>query len=66
MAACALDWSCQKSGAFIFSSREARWDWALGTSKIAPHQLDAFRELGVALLQIFDVLVYRHAISLSD
>jgi hypothetical protein len=26
------------------------------SSKIAPHQLDAFLELGVALLKVFDML----------
>ena len=34
------------------------------SSKIAPHQLDAFLELGVALLQVFDVLGRRHGLIL--
>jgi hypothetical protein len=33
---------------------------AEGSSKIAPHELDALLELGVALQQIFDVVRRRH------
>ena len=54
--ACALAWSCQKFGAFIFSSRAASCLRAEDSSKIAPHKLDALGELGVALLEIFDML----------
>jgi hypothetical protein len=41
--------------ALIFTSSAASWLRAEGTSKIAPHELDALLELGVALLQVFDV-----------
>jgi hypothetical protein len=52
----AFSWSCQKSGALIFCSRAANWGSIAEASKIAPHELDAFLKLGVALLQVFDVL----------
>jgi hypothetical protein len=56
MVAWAFSGSCQKSGALIFSSSAANCGSIAEASKIAPHQLDAFLELGVALLQVFDVL----------
>jgi hypothetical protein len=52
----AFSWSCQKSGALIFCSRAANCGSIAEASKIAPHELDAFLKLGVALLQVFDVL----------
>jgi len=55
MTAWAFSWSCQKSGALIFCSRAANCGAIAEASKIAPHQLDAFLELGVALLKVFDV-----------
>jgi hypothetical protein len=54
--ACAFSWSCQKSGALIFTSSSAICLRADSASKIAPHEPDAFLELGVALFEIFDVL----------
>jgi hypothetical protein len=56
MVAWAFSWSCQKSGALIFCSSAANCGSIAEASKIAPHELDAFLELGVALLQVFDVL----------
>jgi hypothetical protein len=56
MMAWAFSWSCQKSGALIFSSSAANCVRMEESSKIAPHQLDAFLELGVALLKVFDML----------
>jgi hypothetical protein len=55
MTACALAWSCQKSGAFSFSWRAASCLVAEPSSKIAPHELEALLELGVASLEILDV-----------
>jgi len=40
----------------IFCSRAANCGSIAEASKIAPHELDAFLELGVALLKVFDVL----------
>jgi len=40
----------------IFCSSAANWGSIAEASKIAPDELDAFLELGVALLKIFDVL----------
>jgi hypothetical protein len=55
MVAWAFSGSCQKSDALIFCSSAANCGSIAEASKIAPHQLDAFLELGVALLQVFDV-----------
>ena len=62
----ALAWSCQKSGAFIFSSSAVSCVRAEGSSKIAPHEFDALLELGVARLQVFDVVRRRHGGILAD
>jgi hypothetical protein len=53
--ACAVSWSDQKSGAFIFSSIAVSFARADSASKKAPHEPHAFLEFGVALLQVFDV-----------
>jgi len=42
-------------GSLIFSSSAASCFSADDASKIAPHELDALSELGVALLKVFDV-----------
>jgi hypothetical protein len=55
MTACALAWSCQKSGAFSFSWSAASCLLAEPSSKIAPHELEALLELGVASLEILDM-----------
>jgi hypothetical protein len=55
MVAWAFSGSCQKSGALIFFSSSANCGSIADASKIAPHQLDAFLELGVTFLQVFDV-----------
>src|ERR1700678_2639250 len=52
---CAFSWFCQKSGSLTFTSRAASCFRAESASKKAPHELDALFELGVALLQVFDV-----------
>src|SRR5690348_13104547 len=62
----ALAWSCQKSGAFIFCSSAVSPVRAEGSSKIAPHELDALLELGVARLQVFNVVRRRHGVILAD
>jgi hypothetical protein len=51
----AFSWSDQKSGAFIFSSSAIIFARADSASKKAPHEPHAFLEIGVALLQVFDV-----------
>ena len=60
--ACAFAWSCQKFGSLIFSSSAASCWRAEEASKIAPHKLDAFLELGVALLQVFDVFSHGYRV----
>src|ERR1700735_652538 len=52
---CAFSWSCQKFGPLTFSSRAASCFRAESASKKAPHEFNTFLELGVALLQVFDV-----------
>jgi hypothetical protein len=42
-------------GSLIFTSSAAIWARAAPASKITPHKLDAFLEVGVTLLNIFDV-----------
>jgi hypothetical protein len=53
--ACAFSWSCQKLGSLVFASNSANCLRADAASKKAPHELDAFIQLGEALLQVFDV-----------
>src|SRR5580700_10959496 len=57
----AFSWSCQKFGSLTFSSRAASCFLAESASKKAPHELNTFLELGVALLQVFDV--FSHSFS---
>src|ERR1700683_2379891 len=52
---CAFSWSCQKFGSLTLSSNVASCLRAEPASKKAPHQLNTFLKLGVALLQVFDV-----------
>jgi hypothetical protein len=59
MMAWALAWSCQKFGSFSFSWSAASCLRAEPSSKIAPHELEALLELGVASLEILDV--FSHA-----
>jgi hypothetical protein len=53
--ACAFSWFCQKFGSLVLASNSANWLRADSASKKAPHELDAFIQLGEALLQVFDV-----------
>lgn len=53
--ACAFDWSFQKSGALVFSSKDAICCSADGASKIAPDECDALVEFEVSLLEVFDL-----------
>src|SRR5580658_10357340 len=53
--ACAFSWSCQKFGSLTFSSNVASCLRAEPASKKAPHELNTFLKLGVALLKVFDV-----------
>src|SRR5271155_261047 len=53
--ACAFSWSCQKLGSLVLASNSASCLRADSASKKAPHKLDAFIQLGEALLQVFDV-----------
>src|ERR1700685_2252610 len=53
--ACAFSWSCQKLGSLVLPSNSASCLRADSASKKAPHKLDAFVQLGEALLQVFDV-----------
>ena len=53
--ACAFSWSCQKFGSLTFSSNVASCLRAEPASKKAPHELNTFLKLGVALLQVFNM-----------
>src|SRR5580693_8181293 len=53
--ACAFSGSCQKLGSLVLASNSASCLRADSASKKAPHKLDAFVQLGEALLQVFDV-----------
>jgi len=55
----AFSWSCQNSGALIFSSSSAICLRADCESKITPHESHAFLKLVEAFLQILDV--FRHS-----
>src|SRR5581483_570585 len=51
---CAVSWSCQKSGCEVRFSRSARRLRLRSTSKIAPHELDAFVQFLKPVFEIFD------------
>src|ERR1700722_12152525 len=61
---CAFSWSCQKFGSLTFSSNAASLLRAESASKKAPHELNTFLKLGVALLQVFDVFSHSFFASL--
>src|SRR5580704_5828272 len=64
--ACAFSWSCQKLGSLVFASNSASCSRADSASKKAPHKLDAFVQLGEALLQVFDVFGHWDGYMLID
>src|SRR5580704_11724646 len=64
--ACAFSWSCQKLGSLVFASKSASCLRADSASKKAPHKLDAFVQLGEALLQVFDVFGHWDGYMLID
>src|SRR5271155_4979412 len=51
----AFSWSCQNLGSLVLASNSASCLRADAASKKAPHELDAFIQLGEALLEVFDV-----------
>src|ERR1700722_870932 len=61
---CAFSWSCQKFGSLTYSSNVASCLRAESASKKAPHELNTFLKLGVALLQVFDVFSHSFFASL--
>src|SRR5271155_4354552 len=64
--ACAFSWSCQKLGSLVFASNSASCLRADSASKKAPHKLDAFIQLGEALLEVFDVFGHLGGYMLID
>src|SRR5271169_5111605 len=56
--ACAFSWSCQKLGSLVSASNSASCLRADSASKKAPHKLDAFIQLGEALLEVLDVFCH--------
>lgn len=60
----AFSWSCQKAGSLAFASRASRRSRLVATSKIAPHEIDAFFQFVEAELKVFDVLDCRHKLIL--
>src|SRR5271154_909421 len=64
--ACAFSWSCQKLGSLVLASNSASCLRADAASKKAPHELDAFIQLGEALLEVFDVFGHCVLIMVSD
>jgi hypothetical protein len=44
----------QKSGALIWASVWASWDFRLGASKIAPHSVSLLAERGVLAFEFFE------------
>src|SRR5271156_1395709 len=62
----AFSWSCQKLGSLVLASNSASCLRADSASKKAPHKLDAFIQLGEALLEGFDVFGHLVPTMVSD
>src|SRR5271169_6374423 len=62
----AFSWSCQKLGSLVLASNSASCLRADAASKKASHELDAFIQLGEALLEVFDVFGHLVVIMVCD